>query len=106
MRPPRNAPLYSPGFKQPDQLVGDRRSGDLSHSAATHDRLERFGQIAGRMGHVATVEFLPASDCQEAPELLASAIGLKLTGDVPSDARAWTNSSTTASLKTVITKRI
>ena len=61
---------------------------------ATHDRLERFGQIAGRMDHVATVEFLPASDCQEAPELLASAIGLKLTGDVPSDARAWTNSST------------
>jgi hypothetical protein len=46
------------------------------------------------MDHVATVEFLPASDCQEAPELLASAIGLKLTGDVPSDARAWTNSST------------
>jgi hypothetical protein len=46
------------------------------------------------MDHVATVEFLPASDCQEAPELLASAIGLKLTGDVPSNARAWTNSST------------
>jgi hypothetical protein len=46
------------------------------------------------MEHVATVQFLPASDCQEAPELLASAIGLKLTGDVPSDARAWTNTST------------
>jgi hypothetical protein len=46
------------------------------------------------MDHMATIQFLPASDCQEAPELLASAIGLKLTGDVPSDARAWTNSST------------
>jgi hypothetical protein len=46
------------------------------------------------MDHMATIQFLPASDCQEAPELLASAIGLKLTGDVPSDAPAWTNSST------------
>ena len=94
MRPPTQCAVLFPGFKQLDQLVGDRRSGDLSHSATTHDRLERFGQIAGRMDHVATVQFLPASDCQEAPELLASAIGLKLTGGVPSDARAWTNSST------------
>jgi len=94
MRPPTQCAVLFPSFKQPDQLVGDRRSGDLSHSAATHDHLERFGQIAGRMDHVATIQFLPASDCQEAPELLASAIGLKLTGDVPSDARAWTNSST------------
>ena len=92
--PPTQCAVLIPGFKQPDQLVGDRRSGDLSHSAATHDRPERFGQIAGRMDHVATVEFLPASDCQEAPELLGSAIGLKLTGDVPSNAQAWTNSST------------
>jgi hypothetical protein len=27
-------------------------------------------------------------------EMLGSAIGLKLTGDVPSDPRAWTNLST------------
>ena len=80
MRPPTQCAVLFPSFKQPDQLVGDRRSGDLSHSAATHDHLERFGQIAGRMDHMATIQFLPASDCQEAPELLASAIGLKADG--------------------------
>jgi hypothetical protein len=61
MRPPTQFAVLFPGFKQPDQLVGDHRSGDLSHNTATPARLERFVQIAGRMDRVATVQFFLAS---------------------------------------------
>jgi hypothetical protein len=92
MPPPARCDVLFPDFEQPDQLFRDRPSGDLSRSAATDDRLERFGQIAGRKA----TWLIEVKDIPRMPlaEMLGSAIGLKLTGDVPSDARAWTNPST------------
>ena len=95
MRPPAQCAVLFPGFKQLDQLVGDRRSGDLSHSAATHDRLERFGQIAGRMDHVATVQFLPASDFGMVKDGWTCVCYAPEVGNVPKqgDNLSWSESS-------------